>query len=104
MIKLENLSEGTSVIIRHLEERNLTWPGLPRFNETPVKYSSQLYAASTVRKVAAMYEVDFTMYGYPTKLGSGSNMANLPDAEFIQAVQKRNQRIFYLSLKARGVI
>lgn len=102
--RLETLSAGISVIMDHVSKHNLTWPGLPRFNETPVKYSSRLYTASTARKVAAMYELDFKTFSYPTRVESGGNTPDLPDVEFVQAVQKRNQRIFYLSLKARGMI
>ena len=102
--RLETLSSGISVIMRHLENQNLTWPGLPRFNETPVKYSSKLYTASTARKVAEMYEADFKMFSYPTKIESDGSARKLPDVEFVRAIQKRNQRIFYLSLKARGMI
>jgi hypothetical protein len=102
--RLESLSDGTSVIKDHLQKRDLIWPGLPRFNETPVRYSSQLYTASTARKVAAMYEADFKTFGYQTKLAADSSTPTLPDAEFVRAIQKRNQRIFYLSLKARGML
>jgi hypothetical protein len=102
--RLESLSDGISIIKHHLQKRNLTWPGLPRFNKTPVKYSSQLYTASIARKVAEMYEADFTTFGYQTRLGVDSSAPPLPDAEFVKAIQKRNQRIFYLSLKARGII
>jgi hypothetical protein len=102
--RLESLSTALSVITRHIQKRGLTWPGLPRFNETPVKYSSQLYTASTARKVAAMYEADFAAFGYGTKVESSGNIVSLPDTEFMRAIQKRNQRIFYLSLKVRGLV
>ena len=102
--RLENLSAGLTVIIDHLQKRNLTWPGLPRFNETPVKYSSRLYTSASARKVAAMYGADFAMYGYPTVVEPGGHSAALPPVEFVEAIQKRNQRIFHLSLKVRGLI
>lgn len=102
--RIECLAEGLAVIIDHLNKRNLTWPGLPRFNETPVKYSSALYSPTTARKVAAMYETDFTMFGYPTTVEPDRHSATLPPAEFVQAIQKRNQRIFGLSLKVRGLM
>lgn len=102
--RLETLSDGVAVLMRHIEKRNLTWPGLPRFNETPVKYSSRLYTASTTRKVAEMYRADFKTFSYPTRIESSGVTPSLPDAEFVRAIQNRNQRIFYLSLKARGMI
>lgn len=102
--KLENLTSGLTVILDHLKKRNLTWPGLPRFNETPVKYSSRLYTAATARKVAAMYEADFAMYRYPTVVEPVGHSATLPPVEFVEAIQNRNQRIFHLSLKLRGLI
>jgi hypothetical protein len=102
--RLEDLSAGLTPIIEHLQKRNLTWPGLPRFNETPVKYSSRLYTAATARKVAAMYAADFAKYGYPTVVEPGGHNVTLPPVEFVEAIQKRNQRIFHLSLKVRGLI
>jgi hypothetical protein len=102
--RIENLSDALTEITRHLQERNLSWPGLPRFNEAPVKYSSQLYTAATARKVAEMYEAYFSTFGYVPNVESDGNTPILPDVELVQAIQKRNQRIFHLSLKARGMI
>lgn len=102
--RLERLSDGLSVITRHIQKRNLIWPGLPRFNETPVKFSSRLYTATTARKVSDLYEGDFKAYGYQTKMESSNDTLALPAIEFVEAIQKRNQRIFHLSLKARGRI
>lgn len=104
VMRLEKLADGVALITRHLDERGLAWPGLPIFNETPVKYSSRLYSAATARKVAEMYEADFKAFDYPSRFEAGGKTPELPDTDYIQAIQKRNQRIFYLSLKVRGMI
>jgi hypothetical protein len=51
-----------------------------------------------------MYGADFKTFRYPTRIESSGITPSLPDVEFVRAIQKRNQQIFYLSLTATGMI
>lgn len=105
VIRIEELSQTLPLMIRHVEKHGLTWPGLPRINELKFKMSNILYTESVARKVAAMYEQDFMKFDYPNTLENVVDELDiLPDVEVMTAIQKKNQRIFYLSLKYRGLI
>src|SRR5262249_23638976 len=104
VVRLEELSGKLPSIIRHVESRGLTWPGLPRMNETPFRFDSRLYPLATARKVAEMYALDFCKFDYSTTIDGKDVSAPLPDAELVTAIQKRNRRISFLSHKAGGII
>lgn len=104
-IRTEELAKGVAKLISHIEEQGMVWPGLPRLNENPVQLGLELHTPLTVRRVAEMYEVDFHRYGYRPKFASlAMPSIVLPDADSVRDVQQRNRRIFYLSLKVRGLL
>jgi len=103
IIKVEELKFNLAHLVKHIEDQGQTWPGLPRINETSFDFSSNLYTVNSVKKVHEMFRNDFVDYGYETlKSLPTSNSIALPAAGLIKAIQQRNQRINYLSLKLRS--
>ena len=104
-IRLENLETGLQRLAAHVEQQGIVWPGLPRFNETRIHIGLDIYTPATIQRVAEMYERDFKRYEYATKIDKNHrSFSRLPETEAIRATQESNQRVFYLSLKARGII
>ncbi len=105
IIRLEDFATGLSCLIDHVERQGGTWPGLPRFNETPMKGALHLYTAAVARKVREMYADDFAAFGYdPAFVAPCEPPPPLPSPAFVRAMQKRNQRVLHLSLRLRGML
>jgi len=104
IIRLEDFSTGLARLIHHVERQGVTWPGLPRFNETPLKGARHLYTPATARKVVQMYADDFAAFGYDLQFHPPREaLPPLPSPSFVRAMQERNQRILHLSLRLRGM-
>ncbi len=102
-IPIEDMGRWLPRIVAHVERHGGTWPGLARFNDTPIRASATLYTATTSRLVREMFADDFSTYGYATDLSALPTSGVLPPVEHVEAIQKRNERIFSASLALRGM-
>jgi len=91
VVRLALLSLRLLTTVSHGEETGAKWPGPPRMNEKPSGWRRLLFSTPTVRKVALMYEADFSSFGYSVKSGStAGTIPPLSDGEFITAIQRRD--------------
>ncbi len=105
VIRIEDFRTGLRQLIAHVESQGIVWPGLPRFNETPLPGARHLYTPAAARKVREMYAEDFETFGYDPEFSPPREPPPpLPDAACVHALQARNRRIFELSLRLRGLL
>lgn len=104
IVRVEN-SDGMLPIQQHVSNKGLVWPGTPHFNGSFFNLGLELYSEIAFRRVLAMYEEDFDKFNYDKcPVYSHSSTRILPDEHYIRSIQERNERISFLSLRARNML